>query len=85
MMMAKSCYDPKAAVGVWQRMEEAEKHGVPQWMSTHPSNVNRIAKMQDWLPQAEAAREDSECSVTTEYALGFQNALGGMGGWGGFK
>lgn len=37
LMMAKSCYDPAAAVGVWQRMEEAEKHGVPEWMSTHPS------------------------------------------------
>ena len=37
MMMAKSCYDPSAAVGVWQRMETAEKHGIPQWLSTHPS------------------------------------------------
>ena len=37
MMMAKSCYKPPAAVGVWKRMEEAEKHGVPEWMSTHPS------------------------------------------------
>ena len=38
MMMAKSCYNPEAAVGVWQRMQEAEaKGGVPQWMSTHPS------------------------------------------------
>lgn len=37
MMMAKSCYDPAAAVGVWQRMEEAEKYGIPEWMSTHPS------------------------------------------------
>jgi predicted Zn-dependent protease len=37
MMMAKSCYDPSAAIGVWQRMEEAEKHGIPEWMSTHPS------------------------------------------------
>jgi Zn-dependent protease with chaperone function len=37
MMMAKSCYNPAAAVRVWQRMEEAEKHGIPEWMSTHPS------------------------------------------------
>jgi Zn-dependent protease with chaperone function len=37
MMMAKSCYDPSAAVGVWERMEAAEKYGIPEWMSTHPS------------------------------------------------
>lgn len=37
MMMAKSCYDPKAAVGVWERMQEAEKGSVPEWLSTHPS------------------------------------------------
>ena len=37
MMMAQSCYNPQAAVGVWQRMHEAEKHDIPQWMSTHPS------------------------------------------------
>jgi predicted Zn-dependent protease len=37
MMMAKSCYDPYAAVGVWQRMEEGEKQEIPQWLSTHPS------------------------------------------------
>jgi hypothetical protein len=40
LMMAESCYDPAAAVSVWQRMEEDEKNRdvtVPQWLSTHPS------------------------------------------------
>lgn len=37
MMMARSCYDPQAAVAVWQRMQQAEKAGIPEWMSTHPS------------------------------------------------
>ncbi|KAG0652353.1 metalloendopeptidase OMA1 [Hyphodiscus hymeniophilus] len=83
MMMAKSCYDPHAAVGVWQRMEEAEKNGIPQWMSTHPSNVTRIAKMEEWLPKAEEARDESGCAITTQYSRGFQQALGVEGGWGG--
>jgi len=37
MMMAKACYDPKAAVKVWQRMEAANKSDIPQWLSTHPT------------------------------------------------
>lgn len=37
MMMAKACYDPKAAVKVWQRMEAAKESDIPQWLSTHPS------------------------------------------------
>lgn len=37
MIMAKACYDPRAAVGVWQRMEAAQTEEVPQWLSTHPS------------------------------------------------
>jgi len=37
LMMAKACYDPKAAVKVWERMEAAANTGIPQWLSTHPS------------------------------------------------
>ncbi len=38
MMMAQSCYNPDAAVGVWQRMEAKDReHQIPQWLSTHPS------------------------------------------------
>ena len=40
MMMAEACYDPRAAVGFWQRMEGIAKHGgqeVPEMLSTHPS------------------------------------------------
>ena len=37
MMMAKSCYDPSEAVGVWQRMETAQRNQIPEWLSTHPS------------------------------------------------
>jgi len=38
IMMAKACYDPRAAVGVWERMEKAmRQEEVPEWLSTHPS------------------------------------------------
>lgn len=40
MMMAEACYDPREAVGFWQRMERIQKMGgqeVPEMLSTHPS------------------------------------------------
>jgi len=40
MMMAEACYDPRAAVGFWQRMEAIQRSGgqeVPEMLSTHPS------------------------------------------------
>jgi predicted Zn-dependent protease len=37
MIMAKACYDPRAAVGVWQRMETADRDASSEWLSTHPS------------------------------------------------
>lgn len=40
MMMARSCFNPNAAVTVWQRMVVAEQDAgthVPEWLSTHPA------------------------------------------------
>ncbi|KAI6711329.1 hypothetical protein PZA11_003927 [Diplocarpon coronariae] len=81
MMMAHSCYDPKEAVKVWERMEAAQmNHNIPEWMSTHPSNTSRIAQILKWLPRAEEARSDSDCALTWGYAEDFQTALN-SGAW----
>lgn len=41
MMMAEACYDPRKAVGFWQKMEVLQKRGggmeVPEVLSTHPA------------------------------------------------
>jgi predicted Zn-dependent protease len=40
MMMAEACYDPRQAVGFWQRMESIQRlggHEAPEMLSTHPS------------------------------------------------
>lgn len=40
MLMAKSCYDPQAAIKLWQRMDQAENvqgRQPPEWLSTHPA------------------------------------------------
>ncbi|ESZ98475.1 hypothetical protein SBOR_1137 [Sclerotinia borealis F-4128] len=78
MIMAKSCYNPQAAVGVWERMQAAEKNAPPQWLSTHPSNGNRITQMQEWMFEAEAARSDSGCAPTTDNFNDFRGAFGGF-------
>lgn len=63
--MARVCYDPRAAVGLWQRMEEEEKASgvaVPQFLSTHPSSRNRIGLIRGWLAQAEEVGRESGCA-----------------------
>ncbi|KAK4691541.1 hypothetical protein P7C71_g5481, partial [Lecanoromycetidae sp. Uapishka_2] len=76
LMMAKACYDPKAAVGLWERMSRAEQNAPPQWLSTHPASENRIVRIQEWLPQAEKVANDSECGGTMSYANDFKAAFG---------
>jgi predicted Zn-dependent protease len=70
MMMAQSCYDPEEAVHLWERMEKAEQARIPQFMSTHPSNHNRIAKITEWLPRAEAKRDESQCGQGMMESIG---------------
>lgn len=37
MLMAEACYDPRGAIGFWERMEKAQTGAPPEWLSTHPS------------------------------------------------
>ena len=52
--MAKAGYDPRAALGLWQRMAEASKgkSRPPEWLSTHPADATRIKEIENWLPEA---------------------------------
>lgn len=53
-LMAMAGYDPREAISFWQRMEAAAKdqQKPPEFLSTHPSNTNRIAQIQSILPKA---------------------------------
>ena len=45
-----SGYDIRETVKVWERMKEANKgKEPPEFMSTHPSNTNRINKITEWI------------------------------------
>jgi predicted Zn-dependent protease len=49
---AMAGYDPSAAVGLWQRMAQASGgQKPPEFLSTHPSESNRIAQIQKMLPE----------------------------------
>jgi len=82
MMMAKSCYDPREAVKVWERMEKAHESQaqVPEFLSTHPANKTRITQMQAWLDKAETARMESNCGETTRKMIDFRPAVEGLAG-----
>ncbi|KAK3327804.1 peptidase family M48-domain-containing protein [Cercophora scortea] len=75
MMMAEACYDPHEAARFWARMDQAAMEEVPEWLSTHPSNENRIKKIQEWLPKALEKRAESDCRSTTAFADLFKQAL----------
>jgi predicted Zn-dependent protease len=51
-LMARAGYDPRNAVAFWQRMAEASKGGPPEFLSTHPTDENRIARIQQLMPEA---------------------------------
>jgi len=45
-LAARSGYDPRAGVSLWQKMAAANKGAPPQFMSTHPSSSTRIQDIQ---------------------------------------
>ncbi|KAI1389788.1 uncharacterized protein F4822DRAFT_399728 [Hypoxylon trugodes] len=75
MMMAEACYDPREALGFWKRMERAQQGEPPEWMSTHPSNFNRIQKIGEWMPKALEKMQESDCRGTSAFADLFRKAM----------
>jgi len=62
-LMAKAGYDPHEAVPFWERMSGCPRkmigkycfrsqNAIPEFLSTHPSDVTRINQIEAWIPQA---------------------------------
>lgn len=62
-LMAKAGYDPREAVPFWERMSGCPRkmigkfcfrsqNAIPEFLSTHPSDVTRINQIEAWIPQA---------------------------------
>jgi len=55
VFMAMAGYDPNEAIGFWERMAAAKGSGggaPPEFLSTHPSDVRRIANIKKLIPEA---------------------------------
>ncbi|MFH1501499.1 MAG: M48 family metallopeptidase [Candidatus Eisenbacteria bacterium] len=51
-LMAIAGYDPRAAIPLWERMDEAGGQRPPEFLSTHPEPSSRIANIRKYLPEA---------------------------------
>lgn len=52
IFMAIAGYDPKEAIGFWERMAANSSGKTPQFLSTHPVEQNRIEAIKQFLPEA---------------------------------
>jgi len=59
-LAARAGYDPRAGISLWKKMESASDGAPPAWLSTHPAGTDRIAEIEQHLPEVmplyEAAR-----------------------------
>lgn len=52
VLMALAGYEPKHAITLWQKMERSSGGVQNEFLSTHPSEANRIKAIQEYLPEA---------------------------------
>ena len=57
-LMAKSGFNPAESVTLWKNMSKAGA-SPPEFMSTHPSNDTRIKQLQERIPKANVAYQQS--------------------------
>jgi predicted Zn-dependent protease len=51
-------YDPEEALRFWVRMSRMNQAGsrIPEFLSDHPSDAERVRNMQQWVPMALAGK-----------------------------
>ena len=54
MLMAKAGYNPNAAISLWNKMDRLDGPSGTSFLSTHPSNSQRITDMRKNMPAAMA-------------------------------
>ncbi len=64
LLAAAACFDPRAAIGLWERMGQLSAgRAPPEFMSTHPASSTRIQQLQGWMDEALALRGAMGCSA----------------------
>ncbi len=61
MMAAGACFDPREAIGLWQRMGAQGGARPPEFASTHPASETRIEQLKAWMPEAMRLHSESGC------------------------
>ena len=59
LLAADAGYDPREAVGIWQRMAQASEGQPMEFLSTHPGHETRISDLQSWMPEAIAIYQNA--------------------------
>jgi predicted Zn-dependent protease len=49
---ADAGYDPREAIQLWKNMAAVGGEKPPEWMSTHPADSTRIARLEEVMPKA---------------------------------
>ncbi|MDR2626304.1 MAG: M48 family metallopeptidase [Zoogloeaceae bacterium] len=63
-LAARAGYDPRAGVSLWQKMEAASKSAFSlSWISTHPSNADRIQNIEAQLPKVMPLYEKAQAKM----------------------
>jgi len=60
--MAQAGFDPRAAVTLWQNMRKKNPGSPPEFLSTHPSSLTRIERLNERMPQALALYEEARAA-----------------------
>ena len=61
-LMAEAGYDPRVAIDVWTRMEEAQEVRTPEFLSTHPLPASRIEEFRALMPEAMELYREAEAA-----------------------
>jgi predicted Zn-dependent protease len=60
--MARAGFDPRATIDLWKNMTKANRGSPPEFLSTHPSSDNRLARLAEELPSAIAEYDESRAA-----------------------
>lgn len=76
LLTADAGYDPREAIGLWERMKLCGDEPPPEYLSTHPSHETRIARLLAHMPEALLLYERTRPAPLGELpALGSEKAL----------
>ncbi|MFL2981045.1 MAG: M48 family metallopeptidase [Methylophilaceae bacterium] len=64
-LMALAGYNPMAAVSLWRKMNELSEFNMPEFLSTHPSNENRIKDLTEHAKKINHLYEENKKEIKT--------------------